>query len=124
MATSALNWFEIIAADLGRAARFYETALGLPAGSMHRHKMGDGEMAMFPADEQGVGGAIWHCPQSKPSAEGTKVYLNCNGKLDDVLARVSQAGGAVVMPKTVIGSWGYMALIRDTEGNVVGLHSV
>ena len=33
------------------------------------------------------------------------------------------AGGKVVMPKTDIGPPGFIALVRDTEGNVVGLHS-
>jgi predicted enzyme related to lactoylglutathione lyase len=29
----------------------------------------------------------------------------------------------VVQPKTDIGPPGFIALVRDTEGNVVGLHS-
>ena len=45
--------------------------------------------------------------------------------LDEVIARVSDAGGLVLMPKTEIpGGYGYFACLRDTEGNHVGLHSV
>jgi len=29
----------------------------------------------------------------------------------------------VVQPKTDIGPPGFIALVRDTEGNIVGLHS-
>jgi hypothetical protein len=53
------------------------------------------------------------------------VYLNCNGILDQALSRVSAAGGLVLLPKTEIpGGHGYMACLRDTEGNHVGLHSI
>jgi len=51
------------------------------------------------------------------------VYLNASGKLDACLERVVPAGGAVVMPKTDIGDPGFIAVVRDTEGNLVGLHS-
>jgi predicted enzyme related to lactoylglutathione lyase len=51
------------------------------------------------------------------------MYLNCNGTLDACLARVKDAGGQVVMPKTDIGDPGFIALVMDTEGNTVGLHS-
>ena len=37
--------------------------------------------------------------------------------------RVVKGGGAVVLPKTDIGVHGFIATVRDTEGNVVGLHS-
>ncbi len=49
--------------------------------------------------------------------------LNADGKMDAILARVAGAGGAVVLPRTSIGQHGFIALIKDTEGNRVGLHS-
>ena len=36
---------------------------------------------------------------------------------------VAKAGGEVVQKKMAIGPAGFIAVIRDTEGNVVGLHS-
>ena len=48
---------------------------------------------------------------------------NAEGRLDAIVGRVEQAGGKVEQPKTSIGEHGFIALIRDTEGNVVGLHS-
>jgi uncharacterized protein len=37
---------------------------------------------------------------------------------------VDRAGGKVLHPKTFIKEgWGYFAIILDTEGNSVGLHS-
>ena len=74
--------------------------------------------------EGAVGGDLVPCgPGNSPSKNGTRVYLNCDGKLDAVLSRVERAGGKTVQPKTSIGKWGWIAFIEDTEGNVVGLHS-
>jgi predicted enzyme related to lactoylglutathione lyase len=51
------------------------------------------------------------------------VYLDADRKLDAVIARVEAAGGSVVQGKTDISPHGFVAIIRDTEGNLVGLHS-
>jgi predicted enzyme related to lactoylglutathione lyase len=58
-----------------------------------------------------------------PTEQGVIVYLDANGKLDACVARVERAGGRVVKGKTDIGPPGFIALISDTEGNLVGLHS-
>jgi predicted enzyme related to lactoylglutathione lyase len=60
----------------------------------------------------------------RPGRGGALVYLNCDGILDAVLARVRQAGGLILMPKTPVpGGHGYFACLRDSEGNHIGLHS-
>ena len=38
--------------------------------------------------------------------------------------RVSAAGGSVVRPKFAIGDHGFVSIATDTEGNMIGLHSV
>ena len=58
-----------------------------------------------------------------PSGEGTLIYLDAGGELDDCLARVGRAGGTVVSGRTDIGGPGYVAVLRDTEGNLIALHS-
>jgi predicted enzyme related to lactoylglutathione lyase len=62
-------------------------------------------------------------PQMAPSAQGSLIYLNADGKLDACLDRTSAAGGVVLQAKTPIGPFGFIARIRDSENNVVGLHS-
>lgn len=118
---NAINWFEIPVTDIARAKKFYETIFGFQTMNM---SMGNMLMEMFPADEHGTTGALIQWEHGKPSAEGTMVYLNADGILDDVLSRVESAGGKVAMPKTLITEeYGHMAAIIDTEGNRVGLHS-
>ena len=62
----------------------------------------------------------------KPSGnEGPKVYLTGGDDLQNVLSRVEGAGGQITMPKTQISpEYGHMAFFQDSEGNVVGLHSM
>ena len=84
---------------------------------------------MFPLDDmmKGVGGALvftngFHKPST---TDGPLIYLNGNPDVQNILDKVEAAGGKIMMPKTEISpEYGFMALILDTEGNRIGLHSV
>jgi uncharacterized protein len=120
---SGAVWFEIPCADLDRAARFYETILDR---RMHREEFGEPRdlMRVFPAAPGGVTGALVKRPFRKPGGGGTMVYLNCDGELDAVIGRVREAGGLILMPRTLIpGGYGAFACLKDTEGNHIGLHT-
>lgn len=121
---NAINWFEIPAVEIKRAKTFYETIFDIEMPTM---SIGDGlEMALFPSNQNGVGGTIiqnkeWYKPSR---THGPLLYLNANPNLDAVLDRVEQAGGEITIPKRLITEdHGYMAVIIDTEGNRVALHS-
>lgn len=86
-------------------------------------------MRMLPIEDpaSGVGGAVCHRPGFyKPSeSEGPLIYLNANPDVQHILNRVEDAGGKIIVPKTEISKeYGFMAVIKDTEGNRIGLHSV
>lgn len=115
----AINWFELPVTDLARATKFYETVL---ATKLKPEVFNGVPNAMFPTN-QGVGGALVKDPRRKPLGDGALIYLNADGMLDACLARVEQAGGKVLLPKTHIGDPGHIALVLDTEGNQVGLHA-
>ena len=117
---SAVNWFEIPVVDLDRATKFYE---GVLKAGFRRENFFGTEMAVFKTEEPGVGGALIRQEKMHPQEDGTLVYLNLNGQLDAAIGRVQGAGGAVLLPKTSIGDAGDIAIIRDSEGNRVGLHS-
>ena len=119
---NALNWFEIPAIDFSRAKTFYEKVLDIAIEPM---AMGPVTMGMLSSDPNAVGGAIVHGDGGSPSQNGTLVYLNGGDDLAPVLARVVEAGGSIVVPKTEIGNdFGFFAHFLDTEGNKVGLHSM
>lgn len=122
MRQSALNWFEIYVADFDRAKTFYEKILNatLQPSSMEGFKMG-----IFPCDhEKGVGGAITLMDGYTPGPGGTIVYLNVEGDLDGVLERIPASGGKVIRPRMDIAPHGFIGIFEDSEGNVVGLHSM
>lgn len=121
---NAISWFEIPTGNLARAESFYEAILD---AKMIPLDLANIQMRMFPvADETCVGGALVFNDQhySPSKHEGVLVYLNANPDLQQVLDRVENAGGKVELPKKQISpEYGYMALIIDTEGNRIGLHS-
>jgi uncharacterized protein len=118
----ALNWFEIPVTDFARAKSFYEKLLAIHIETMD---MGPTKMGMLSSDPNAIGGALVLAEGYAPSKTGTMVYLNGGDDLAPMLARVAPAGGSVVVPKTEIGNnFGFFAHFADTEGNLLGLHSM
>jgi uncharacterized protein len=54
---------------------------------------------------------------------GTLVYFSTE-EITAELGRVEAAGGKIFRQKQDIGEFGFIALIEDTEGNMIGLHSM
>ena len=53
----------------------------------------------------------------------TREDADCDGRLDDAIAAVTANGGNVLQAKHAIGPYGFRAILLDTEGNRVALHS-
>ncbi len=118
--SDAINWFEIIVSDLDRATRFYESMLGK---KLKREIFGGRPMATFEtSDRADVGGSLVGDPKHQASDTATIVYLDAPD-LDACVERAAKAGGKVALPKTDIGDPGFIAIVVDTEGNRVGLHT-
>lgn len=125
MKNNAISWFEIPVNDMDRAVKFYEEVLEV---KFERNLMGETDMAWFPMTQDAPGAAgslVKHPDYYIPSADGVLIYLTANsGDLSNELARVEPAGGKVIQDKKQISEeYGYMALILDSEGNRVALHS-
>jgi predicted enzyme related to lactoylglutathione lyase len=115
-----ISWFEIPALDITRALGFYNHIYQL---KMETLQMNGYSMAFFPADK-GIGGAVVAGEGCVPGQAGPLVYLNGGKDLNAVLGKVNEAGGRVVMSKTLINKEsGYFAIFIDTEGNRLALHS-
>ncbi len=122
---NAITWFEIPVADMDRAQAFYETVL---ARKLRRENFGGQTLAVFPYDEPATGGALQvgtnGASGNAPAGRGIRIYLDCKPSIDAVLARVEAAGGQIVAPKSALPpGMGFIAHMRDTEGNEVGLHA-
>ena len=118
----AINWFEIPAKDFERAKKFYEGVLDITM-QMPFEGM---KYAIFPADVQNgeIGGGLVEEQGYEPSRVGPLIYLNGGHDLSVPLSRVEAFGGKVILPKTSIGSNGFMGQFVDTEGNRLAFHSM
>lgn len=124
-----VGWFEIYVSDMARARKFYETVLNIQMQPLpNPESMGsDFEMLVFPADPEhqapGCGGTLCRMEGFTPGAGGTLIYFSCEDCGVEV-SRVAAAGGRVFKEKFSIAPYGFIALIIDTEGNMIGLHSM
>jgi predicted enzyme related to lactoylglutathione lyase len=118
-----INWFEIPVNDFQRAKKFYEAIFEV---TITEREMGDALMGFFPysENEAHTGGAICKGAGYLVCHKGPKIYLNANPDMMEILARVYPSGGEVLVPREEITpEIGYMAVIKDTEGNHIYLHS-
>ncbi|WP_374347878.1 hypothetical protein [Chitinimonas sp.] len=70
---NAVDWFEIPAANFERACAFYESTLAIKLNT--DNYMENMQLAAFPYQHPGVGGAVIKADHLQPSASGTLVYL-------------------------------------------------
>ena len=117
-----INWFEIPASNFDRAVEFYRTILNRELSISH---VNGADMAFFSNEPLAVSGVIIHGEGAEPSAKGILLYLNGGDDLDVPLSKVEDAGGTIILPKTMISEeLGYYALFLDSEGNRLALHSM
>lgn len=110
-------WMELPVTDLDRATAFYNTVFNT---ELKRDESGPNPVATFPTSTPG--GVSGHLYPGTPAPEGrgTTVHLACPDKLEDALARVTEAGGQVLSDPVSIPA-GRFAYCLDTEGNSLGI---
>jgi predicted enzyme related to lactoylglutathione lyase len=113
-------WCDIPVLDLDRAVRFYSAVLGQVVKKQEFPGM---LIGVLPHNDGEAGGCLFTSPDEKPSDKGLMVYLNANGRLDDALSAVTANGGKIVQPRHQIGPFGFRAIVLDSEGNRIALHS-
>jgi predicted enzyme related to lactoylglutathione lyase len=117
-----VGWFEIHVQDMDRAKKFYEAMLGVALSRLDSPGM---DMLAFPMEREGAGasGALVKMPGVKSGSPSVLVYFVCKDCADEA-AKAVQAGGKIHKEKTSIGQYGFISLVVDSEGNMVGLHSM
>ena len=115
-----ITWFEIPAYNHYRSVAFYNYVFSIEITTVELNGFA---MGFFPANN-GVTGAIVTGNGCISSENGPLVYLNGGEDLNNVLYKVNEAGGRVIMEKTFLSETaGYFALFIDSEGNRLALHS-
>ena len=115
-------WVDIPVTNLDRAIAFYSAVTGQPVDKVG----GPGfNFGLFKHEGNSVGGCLIEPEEGvAPSLSGPLVYLDASGRLDAAVAAVEQAGGTVLKAKHSIAPNGFRAVIADSEGNRVALHSM
>ena len=121
MKNNPVGWFEIYVQDMPRAKAFYE---GVFAVQLQKLESPDLEMWAFPMQENGKGamGALAKIEGCPSGGNSTLVYFTCADCAVEA-KRAKEKGGEVHRDKFSIGPYGFIALVIDTEGNMIGLHS-
>lgn len=115
--SNKIVWFDLPVVDLPRAILFYKSVLEVeikeefPGVAVISHK-----------DEE-ISGCLYLSSDYKPSKDGALLYFNVNGRLENAVAAAGKLGGRTEQSQHEIGSFGRRAIVIDSEGNRIALHS-
>ena len=125
MSADTLCWTDIPVTKLDRAIKFYSAVLGQEV-----RKMSEGEFAygLLPHEEQNASGCLCVGGDSvgnknQPSQNGPLIYLSVEGRLDEAVKAAGANGGKILQDRQHIGPHGFRAVVVDSEGNRIALHS-
>ena len=120
--SNSVGWFEIYVEDMDRAKAFYETVFDVQLTKLEGV---DIEMLAFPMQREASGapGALVRMPGFASGSNSVIVYFSC-ADCGVEAATAREAGGRIEREKMSIGQYGFIALVVDTEGNMIGLHSM
>jgi predicted enzyme related to lactoylglutathione lyase len=118
-----LAWFEIHVNDLEQATDFYGKVFGWTFEPLAGFGPGDYMLIKTRAGGSGNGG-VAHTPGRRPPTDESSVLYLLVDDIQSAVEAAVAAGGTVYRPRMNIGGdHGYCAIVRDPEGNLVGLWS-
>ena len=122
MNNNPVGWFEIHVQDMNRAKTFYENVFDMQLSKLDGTDL---DMLAFPSNMEGYGapGALVRMPGFQSGGNSVLVYFKCADCAVQAAIAV-KSGGKVEKEKFSIGQYGHIALVYDTEGNMIGLHSM
>jgi len=125
MSADTLCWTDIPVTNLDRAIKFYSAVLAKEVRRLSESRM---EYGLLPHEEQNASGCLVVRGDSggvdnRPSANGPLIYLSVEGRLDEAVETARKNGGKVLRARQKIGEHGFRAVIIDSEGNRIALHT-
>ena len=125
MSADTLCWTDIPVTNLDRAIKFYSAVL---RQEVRKISEGGLEYGLLPQEEQNASGCL--CvggdsvgDKNQPSQNGPLIYLSVEGRLAEAVQAVKSNGGKALLEKQQIGPHGFRAIVVDSEGNRIALHS-
>ena len=111
--------FEIHASQPQALIAFYTTLFGW---SFNKWDGGDYWMIHTgPDDQPGINGGLMPRRGDLPAAMATVNAFVITVDVDARVARATSAGGSVALPKMAVPGIGWLAYIKDPDGNIFGM---
>src|SRR3990172_5397230 len=119
MKANPIAWFEIYVQDMPRAKAFYEAVFQSELSHLPNPDL---EMWAFPSSMENYGatGTLVKMAGRPSGGNSTLVYFDCEDCAVEA-ARAAANGGSIFKEKMSIDEYGFIALVYDTEGNMIGL---
>ncbi|MEP6740594.1 MAG: VOC family protein [Caldimonas sp.] len=108
-------------ADLDRAIAFYAAVLGSAVTKEGGPGFSFGLLAH--SGNEVAGCLVASEGGNAPSPGGPLVYLNAEGRIAEAVAAATAHGGRILEAVVPIGPHGFRAIVLDSEGNRIALHS-
>ena len=119
---ATVSHYEIPASDPERAARFYRQVFGWrvePLAWERPYFKIRGSAIPSEAGREGIDGGI---TEAGGGLEHPLLVIHIeDAGLETVLERITAAGGNIDLPVARVGTMGWWARFRDSEGNLLGL---
>jgi uncharacterized protein len=117
-----IQHFEMPADDVDRAQKFYKDVFGWNMQKWSNPENHDKDYYYFETKDEngntGIGGGM----MKRQSPQHTVTNYITVSSIEEYASRLEQAGGKVIIPKTVIPDMGFYAIFLDTESNMFGLY--
>ena len=114
--------FEIPTDDTARAKKFYEETFAwqiqdVPDMSYSIVRTTEIDEKWMPKEPGAINGGML----KRGSVVTSPTFAIDVKNIDEAIEKVKRAGGTIVRKKEAIGSMGFVAYFKDTEGNVLSL---
>jgi predicted enzyme related to lactoylglutathione lyase len=135
-----IRWFEIPVKDFKRAVKFYSKVLRVDFIFEEFRGIPHAIFKNISDNPFEITGALVEVKDFPENTLGGILFFNADSGMNDILERVEQYGGKVLLKKTLIknstedgriyiaktlidNNTGYFAYFLDSEGNKMGLYS-
>lgn len=113
-------WADIPVINLDRAIGFYSALL---AGKVTKQTFDNFTFAILPHAETNVSGCLIKQPADQITEKGPLLYFNVDGRLKEAVEIAKTFNVEILEEYTEMGPHGNRAVLKDSEGNRIALHS-
>ncbi|MDO6446872.1 VOC family protein [Colwellia sp. 1_MG-2023] len=113
-------WVDIPVTDLDRAISFYSALLD---GEVLKQTYDQFNFGLLPHADTSVSGCLIESPAEHINEFGPLIYFNVEGRISQAVEIAKSFNVEIIEEMFQMGEHGFRAVLKDTEGNRIALHS-